>query len=329
VKELQVTRSAQLTGEEVALKFAEPDDFDEDEYPIETTLRAVALFDGFEEVRFIERRVVVTPGAKGPDPKPPKPLLDDPTFVKVTSRQPIKIVVGGPDVHVKLRWDGKDSLLGGTSPDWSFRVSCESESVEPPTFLTRPVDGRFELLIQATPNLRSGEQLNFNVEAIGPSKTLSTAFLADVVDPPAPRKLATKVAGGGQRRPPYELKYLERKDWSDGNLSCFGQPWSGSEPGSFEPPNAKSPLTIFINQDTDLLTSYRDTLLSKKLAEATIKQRINKYTAHVAFHLYQMYEKQRKAPKLDEASEIPSELLMRDEIQRVAHTLIKLMEVTQ
>lgn len=330
VKELQVTRSTQITGEDVALKFAEPDDFDEDEYPIETTLRATASFSGYQEVRLIERRVVVTPGTKGPTPRPPKPLVDDPSFIKVTSRQPIKIVVGGPDVHVKLRWDGKDSLLGGASPEWSFRVSCESDSAVPATFLTRPVEGRFELLIQATPSLKNGDQLNFNVEAISPSKTLATAFLADVVDPPSARKLATKVAGGAQRRPPYELKYLERKDWSDGNLSCFGQPWSGAEPGSFEAPSAKSPLTIFINQDTDLLTTYRDALLSRKLVETTIKQRINKYTAHVAFHLYQMFEKQKKstAQSKDEV-ETPSEVLMREEIQRVAHTLIKLMEVTQ
>ena len=328
VKELQVTRSAQLDGEELTLRFDEPEDFDDDEYPIETTIRASAIFAGQPYTRIVERRVVITPPKDRQPPKPPKPLLDDPTFIKVTSRQPIKLVIDGPDVHVRLRWDGKDELAAGNPPRWSFRVSCESPSVEPQTFLTRPTGGRFELLIQAATGIRAGEQLKFDVEAMGPGKTLSTAFLADVVEPPSPRKVSAKTIGGAQRRPPYDLKYLYQTDWGNEDLDCFGQPWSGIEPGSFEAPNAKSPLTIFINNDTDLLTAYRDSLLARKLAETTIHQRINKYTAHVAFHLYQMYLTQRNAEKeSDRSGEAPTDLMMRDEIQRVANTLIKLMEV--
>jgi hypothetical protein len=184
------------------------------------------------------------------------------------------------------------------------------------------------LLIQAASGLRSGEQLKFDVEAVGPGKTVSTAFLADVVEPPAPRKVTLKLPGGGQRRPPYDLRYVERKDW--GEDTCWGQQWSGSDSGAFDEPSAKSPLTIFINQDMDLLTSYRDSLLSKKLAETTIKQRINRYTAHVAFHLYQMYENRKQlAAQGSGAAEGPNEDQMRDEIQRVAKSLLSLMDVTQ
>ena len=35
VKEMNVTRTAELSGEEIALKFVQPADFDDDEYPIE------------------------------------------------------------------------------------------------------------------------------------------------------------------------------------------------------------------------------------------------------------------------------------------------------
>jgi hypothetical protein len=329
IKELQVVRSTQPMREDVGLTFAEPEDFDSDEYPIESTLRWTGMFSDAPEPRLLERRVVITSAKEGPTPpRPEKPLLDDPTYVRVTSRQPIRIVIGGPDVHVKLRWDGKDELVSGSSPDWVFRVSCESPSVEPQAFLTSPVQGRFELLIQAAPNLTAGEQLKFDVEVLGPGKTLSTAFLADVVEAPSPRRIVAKVSGGSQRRPPYELRYVTRDNWEDGNFGCFGEPWSAVEPGSFEAPSAKSPLTIFINQDTDLLTSYRDGLLGKKLAETTIQQRINKYTAHVAFHLYQMYETQKaQAQQRDASVESPPEIAQREEIQRVAHTLIRLMEV--
>jgi hypothetical protein len=327
VKELQVTRTSQLTGEELLLKFVQPEDFDEDEYPIETTLRSTATFKGYHEPRVLERRMVINP-PKNPPPKPPIPLKDDPTLIKVTSRQPIKILVPGPDVHVKLRWDGKDELVVGNPPPWTFKVTCESPSVEPQTFLTRPVDGRFELLIQAAPGLKGGEQLKFDVEAVGPGKTLVTAFLADVVEPPTPRKVSMKSPGGGQRRPPYDLRYVKKENWAD--ETCWGSAWTGAESGAFEPPSAKSPLTIFINTDMDLLTTYRDTLLAKRLGEVTIQQRINKYTAHIAFHLYQMYQKKREVDsKPGGAMEAPGEDQMRDEIQRVARTLVKLMEVSQ
>jgi hypothetical protein len=326
VKELQVSRTTQLSGEEVLLKFIEPEGFDEDEYPVETVLRSTATFEGYPEPRVLERRVIITPH-RTRVPRPALPLRDDPTFIKVTSRQPIKIVLGGPDVHVKLRWDGKDELVIGTQPKWSFRVSCDSPSVEPPTFLTRPVDGRFELLIQAVSGLSNGEQLKFDIDAVGPGKTLTTAFLADVDEPPSPRKISTKVLEGAQRRPPYELRYVKRENWSD--ETCWGEVWTGEDAGGFEPPSQKSPLTIFINQDMDLLTGYRELLLAKKNTETTIQQRINKYTAHVAFHLYQMYLKKKELEGNADSSDVLTEEQMRAEIQRVSQTLVKLMEVSQ
>jgi hypothetical protein len=183
------------------------------------------------------------------------------------------------------------------------------------------------LLVQAAPGLKAGEQLRFDVEALGPGKTLTTAFTADIVEPPSARKVSQKIIGGSQRRPPYFLMYIKKENWDE--ETCWGSTWSAAEPGSFEEPSAKSPLTIFVNQDMELLSTYRESLLSKKQAEATIQQRINKYTTHVAFHLYQMYEKKKQVQaQPNEGFEAPNEEQMRDEIQRVARTLIKLMEVS-
>lgn len=324
VKELQVTRTSQISGEEVTLHFVEAKDFTEDEYPIEAVMRATATFKEHPESRLLERRVVINP-SKERTPRPTPPLKDEPTFIRVTSRQPIKILLGGPDVHVKLRWDGKDELATGNPPLWAFRVSSESPSAEPQTFLTRPENGRFELLIQATSGLSAGEQVKFDIEAVGPGKTLVTAFVADVAEPPSPRKISTKLKGGAQRRPPYVLLYVKREKWNE--ETCWGKTWTGADAGSYEAPTTRSPLTIFINQDMDLLTAYRDSLTAKKLAETTIQQRINKYTAHVAFHLYQMYQRS-KDPDAQAAGDILSDEQMSEEIKRVSRTLVKLMEVS-
>ena len=327
LKELQARRNSQLTGEEVTLEFIEPEDFGEDEYPIETMLRSTATFEGYPEARILERRVVITPGREG-SRKAPIELKDEPTFMKVTSRQPIRILVAGPDVHVTIRWDGKDELVNGTTPRWSFKVKCDLPSAELQPTLTKPANGRFEVLIPAAAGLKVGDQLTFALEATSRVNKLSTSFLANVVEPPQPLKISAKLPGGGQRRPPYELLYVQKKDWSKEN--CWGSAWTEREPGSFEPPSKTSPLTIFINTDMDLLTTYREALLAKKLVETTIKQRINKYTAHIAFHLYQMYETQKQPEKRSSsATEVLNEDQRRDEIQRVSRTLLKLMEVMQ
>lgn len=327
VKELLVARKSQLAGEELELLFVEPEDFDDDEYPIETMLRVTGMFAGTTEFRYLERRVVIMPAKKAPPP-PPATLKDDPTYIKVTSRQPIKIVIGGPDIHVKLKWDGNDGLLVGNPPAWTIRATCEAPGVEPQTFVTHPVGGRFELLIQATPGLIPGEEVKFDVEALGPGKTLATAFLADVVEAPAPKRISMKIPGGAQRRPLYELKCVKKENWS--SETCWGKRWSGSEAGAFDAPTARTPLYIYLNQDLDLLASYRDSLTSRRLGEKTIQERINKYTTHVAFHLYQMYQTKKQAePRDDGATEGPSDEQMGEEIGRVAKTLIKLMEVTQ
>lgn len=105
-------------------------------------------------------------------------------------------------------------------------------------------------------------------------------------------------------------------------------PWTGLDPGSFDDPTQKAPLIIYVNQDMDLLAEYRDKLTAKRLSENTIQARINKYTTHIAFHLYQMHLKKREMEK-HPGDDVFTDDQMRDEIQRVSRTLIELMEVSQ
>jgi hypothetical protein len=331
VKELRVAQTVQINGSDFELNFDEPEGFDEDEYPIETTLRAAATFRGYSEPRLVERRVVINrPRKVGPRPTPQ--LQDEPTYVRVTSRQPVQIIQGGPDVHVKLRWDGKDSLATGTPPAWVFRASCDTPAAVPAMSFTSPVEGRLELLVQSPVGVKVGDQLKFTVEAVGPAgKTLTTAFLGEVVVPPGPRKITARVTGGAQRRPPYELKYVHSAEW-DQETCWAATPWTKGDPGCFQPPSSNAPLTLFINQDMELLASYRDGLLAKQLAESTIQERITKYTSHVAFHLYQMHTDQKARSENQSAEPNAAGLTeddMREEIRRVATTLIRLMEVSR
>ena len=82
-----------------------------------------------------------------------------------------------------------------------------------------------------------------------------------------------------------------------------------------------------------MLRQYRDSLTSRKLDPATIKDRVTRYTSHVAFHLYQMYLNFRdvvKASKSDPNNiKPPTQDDMSGEINRVAATRIKVMEVSR
>jgi hypothetical protein len=333
VKELQVKQETQADRATVDLTFDEPEDFDDDEYPIATTLKASAHFKGHPEPRVCERRVVISnPGKRRPR-KPPV-LHDNPTFIRITSRQPVRMTIGGPDVHIKMKWDGKDSLVTGDQPLWSFKAACLSGQVVPEITFSRPSNGRFEALVRMPGGLTTGEKLQFQIEAIGPTgQLLSTSFEAEAVEPPSPRRIAEQVLGGSQRKPPYKLVYINRDQWNNGTCWASGD-WTENDPGCFQPPSQSEPLTLIVNQDYGLLASYRDSLVSRqsKLAESTVQERTTRYTSHVAFHLWKMYSdrKQREdAANQDQNIRIPGEDELRGEINRVAETLIRLMQVSR
>lgn len=79
-----------------------------------------------------------------------------------------------------------------------------------------------------------------------------------------------------------------------------------------------------------MLREYQDGLVARKLEPNTIEERVTRYTSHVAFHLYQMYLTIKHAESVVEgepAAAQPADEQMRGEINRVATTLIGLMQV--
>ena len=110
--ELNVKKEKLEDHGKLTLLFTEPEGFDTDQYPVRAKVKVTARFNGIKEPRQLELSVLMKPDKDPPDPM----LLDDPTKLKVSSREPIKIRRGDGDTHVRLRWDGKDSLLNGNVP---------------------------------------------------------------------------------------------------------------------------------------------------------------------------------------------------------------------
>ncbi len=66
--------------------------------------------------------------------------------------------------------------------------------------------------------------------------------------------------------------------------------------------------------------------LAKRNTEQDVQRKLNKYTSHIAFHLYQMYQATvgKKDENVDEA-----DAARKAEVRRVALTMIKLMDVAE
>lgn len=313
------------------LIFTEPDDAQADDYPTNAKLTFTATFEGLTVPRQVERGIVITRKKPRP-PTPPPALKADPTFLKVVSHQPVRLDPGGPLTHVRLRWDGEDYLASGWPPLWTFSARCISIESFPSPIFSRPRAGNFELLLDAPHGLLTGQQLEFEVEAAGPNNAklvaLFTGEVAEPAPPPEPRKkMGETPEGATKRKPPYELKFVTELQWDS---PCWGSSkWTKDDAGSFEEPNGNTPLTLIVNNDAELLKSARDQMLARQLEQSTIEERLGRYTAHIYFHLFNMYQFLQAIKKQSEEAEgthIPNDNELRAEINRVAITLASLMD---
>lgn len=328
VAELNIKKERLEDHGKLTLLFAEPEGFDTDQYPVRAKVKITARFNGIKEPRQIEFSVLIKPDKDAPDPI----LVDEPMKLKVTSREPIKLRRGEGDTHVRLRWDGKDRLLNANVPQWKLSANVVGDGkAQPEMSFSEALAGRFSLLISPRDEWQVRERLKFEVIATGPrGRQLSATFEADVVDPPlpvddkpekGPRLIDSEFKTGQMRRPPYQLKIIKRDDYAQ---PCWdADEWTDEDPGAFLAPTDRAPLTLIINEDMGALRDFRRAL-TKRNTEQDVERKVNKYTSHIAFHLYQMYQatEGRKEEDVDAA-----DARRREEIRRVAMTMVRLMDV--
>lgn len=328
VLELNVKHEKLDDHGKLSLNFNADHNFDADEFPVRATVKITARFNGIAEPRRLELSILTRPDVPSVDPK----LVEDPVKLKVTSRQPVNIRLGDTDTHIKLRWDGKDKLLTDDDPKWKLSAKLLGRSAQPEMNFADPVAGRFSLLVSPRPEWQVGERLTFEVTANGPrGRQLFTSFDANVVEAPepiekegkTPRFVEDEFMTGTMRRPPYELKTISRDEYQQ---QCWNEDeWTDEDAGAFVRPTERAPLILIINQDMGALRDFRQAL-AKRNTEQDVQRKLNKYTSHIAFHLYQMYQATigKKDDDVDAADKA-----RRSEVRRVALTMIKLMDVAE
>jgi len=329
---LKATLNRGESNAQLEVDFTEPQDFDPEEYPIESTLRVMATFADEPEIRLLEKNIIVRPRTPRP-PRPPRVLLDTPTYLKVSSRQPVRLLAGGPDTHVRMAWDGKDSLTFDPNPEWTFSATCKSHPTFPGITFTKPTNGRFEALVHTPAEYLVGTKVEFEIRATGPGgATLTAPLAAEFVAPPDPKKVTTPIPARGLRRPPYNLLYVTKEKFDD-QTRWGDSTWTDAHAGAFIEAKDGEPLTLCINQDFGLLRKYMDGLVTKKADEQRMEEKKTKYISHIAYHLYQMslgkdaIRKQTESGAALDEVHPPTDDEMQLEINRVASTLIRLMEV--
>jgi hypothetical protein len=186
------------------------------------------------------------------------------------------------------------------------------------------------VLVHTPSDLLIGTKVEFEIQAHGPNQQeLSAAFTAEAVAPPGPKKVTTPLPVKGQRRPPYKIVYVHEDQfelatrWGD-------ETWNAGHAAAFIEPKDNTPLTLCINQDYGLLRKYIDGLVAKKADEQRTGEKKTKYISHVAYHLYQMYlakDEIKKAKETNSDLREPEDEEMQQEVNRVASTIIRLMEV--
>ena len=116
-------------------------EIDPEDYPIRTTLHVYTAFKGHAEPRHLQSRDN-RERRTAPPPPPPVTLLDEPTFLRVSSRQPVKLRTDDGDTHVRLVWNGRNDLVTGTPAEWVFGAHCLTPSgVNTHTAFSMPRDG--------------------------------------------------------------------------------------------------------------------------------------------------------------------------------------------
>jgi hypothetical protein len=341
VEELKVT-TTQVDGSGLIQLRFEPQGDDVD-YPIPTKLRVFGSYEGFPDPRLFEQELVIKPVIP-PPPPPQVPLKPVPTFIRVRSRVPIRLILGDADRHVSLQWDGMDELLTASPAPWKIFVACTSDPQFPGVTLSDPSDGRFEAILRSPTDpivYPPGRTLTFQVDARGPEgKLLATCFDAVVEEPKTPedeqdekpRLVATDVMLTGQRRPPYKIVKINEEQYNSGLPEPWGS-WSANLAACFVAPTAREPLTLIVNTGFAPFREFSQWLIQEQQSEARINEKKVKFETHVCYHMYQMYRAVQKRAEQKAANEsigeAPNEALLAQEVNRVASTLLHLMKVSR
>lgn len=258
-------------------------------------------------------------------PQPKYEPVDPPTEFKFLRGNPIELQIGKHNIF-SLKFNGTNDILTRLNNPATLDLIYDYPSIS----LVRrigPNNGKIQFTLQVKNSAKINDvfkikaQLKLSEDAI-----LSDERLCRII----PQKEPTQKKGDYTKtsRPNYDLKRIKKENWGILN-------WNEENIGKHELKKDeadKDCLNLYINVDSLTLENERQRRIRMGHSQNTIDRIDTKYVAHIAYHLFQQFDADRKLGAYDytPSTENKQETIMdlnnpeqiEAELKRVAKTLV-------
>lgn len=258
-------------------------------------------------------------------PTPKYEPIDPPTELKFLRGNPVELQKGKSNL-VSAAFNGSNDILTRPNNPAFLDLSFDYPQVS----LVRrigPHNGKIQFTLKVSDAAKTGD--NFTLRAqlrLFDGSILSDERICKII--PEKEKNPKKGDYAETSRPRYDVKRVKKNDWS-----VFD--WTEEDIGEYElkkDDENKDRLYLYVNLDSKPLEDERQRRIRQSQTQNLVERIENKYVAHIAYHLFQQFDEERKEG-VYEASVPSTEELMNiqevtepeqyeAELKRVARTLI-------
>lgn len=251
--------------------------------------------------------------------------IDPPTELKFLRSNPIELQIGKANI-ISLSFNGPNDILTRLDRPASLSLSYEYPHISQ-VRRRGPNNGKIQFTVKVSDTARIGDSFKI-VSHLQLSE--ESALFDERVCIIVPQKEKSTKKGGvtSKSRPNYKLQRIRKENWGSMN-------WNEENIGKFEfkkDENQKDCLYLIVNLDSKPLDVERQRRIRRNQSPNTLERIDNKYFAHVAYHLFQQFNHERKSGVYDLSSspEYDRELAHKSfnpdqyesELNRVANTLV-------
>lgn len=244
------------------------------------------------------------------EPLTPYSPLDPPTILKILGSNILKLKAGRKN-KIRLELNGPDDLFSRPFNNASFEIYCSIPGAE--HVGTRGLsDGKMQPIINIPENVVGLEGFIRCTVTLSNSIILKDEKPCVVVKPNERKEIKFRKKFADEFGPKYKVQPIFKDNWSD--------QWNENKIGDYVIENDGS-LTLYINLDAAPVEADRNARLLRGEEQDRIKHIINRYLAHMAFHLYKLYY-YYEIEKPEFPSGMDIEPIKNNELSRVADSLL-------
>jgi len=251
--------------------------------------------------------------------------IDPPTELRFLRSNPIELQIGKTSV-LSISFNGPNDILTRLDRPASLNLRYEYPHISQ---IRRrgPNNGKIQFTLEVSDSARIGDNFKI-ISHLQLSGGHALSDERDCIVVPQKEKSTKKGGVTSKSRPNYKLQRIRKENWGIMN-------WNEENIGKYElkkDENEKDCLYLFVNLDSKALDVERQRRIRRNYNPNTLERIDNRYFAHVAYHLFQQFNEERKSGAYDLSSsrdydqELPYNPFTPEqydsELTRVANTLV-------